>query len=149
MRSKPRGIRRRTGIVTTLILFTSPALLVAQTGGVFCVTSRDTSWKPTNFGWLESENSLRTRRGVVSHAYPILHRIVPGSPADSAGIRDGDVLRAINGFDLAMRHDSARVHGPGVATRFRIARGDSTFERTLVGLPVKPCPDSLKRRAGR
>ncbi len=139
----------RTAIVVTLLLFSMPAVLSAQEGRVFCVTPRDTAWRPTNFGWLESENSLRTRRGAVSHAYPILHRIVPGSPADSAGIRDGDVLRAINGFDLATQHDSARVHGPGVATRFRIARGDSTFERTLVGLSANPCPDSLKRRASR
>ncbi len=117
----------------------------AQEGRTYCVTPRDTSWRPVNFGF-DMEISSRRRLGVAVYAYPIVRNVVRGSPADSAGLHDGDELRAINRHDYVLEHDSARVKGPGVPTRLTIRRGDSTYERTIVGLPAKPCPDSLKRR---
>jgi len=138
-------IRIFTGVA--LLLVVGPRHVSAQDGRVYCVTSRDTSWRPVNFGF-STENSVTTRRGVRVHSYPIVHDVARGSPADSAGVLDGDELRAINGHDLVRQLDSARVKGPGVPTRFTIRRRDTTFQRTIVGLPAKPCPDSLRRRPG-
>ena len=139
----------RLHIPVCICLLTSVAytsrMTAQQPGLVMCVVPRDTSWRPVNFGF-DTDNELRPRyRGVVERTYPIIRNVRAGSPADSAGIRDGDAMLAINGADLVRQHDSARVRGPGVPTRFRLRRGDRVFERTLTGLPAAPCPDSLRR----
>jgi hypothetical protein len=132
-----------------VLIAASPALLGAQAGRVFCITPSDSTWRPAFFGYNLSVRGQSDRAGGVRYFYPVIRDVVAGSPADSAGVRDGDELRAINGIDLVLRHDSVRVIGPGVPTRMIFGRADSTFERTLVGLAVhRSCPDSLKRRGG-
>ena len=106
----------------------------------FCVVPSDTAWRAAYMGF-ETDNHARIRStGTSLLSYPIIRDVAPHSPADSAGIRDGDELRAINGFDLVKQHDSARMHGPGVPVVLRIGRGDTTFERVVTPIPpAKPC----------
>jgi S1-C subfamily serine protease len=123
-------------ILAAIALATLPAIGGAQT---FCVVPRDSSWRPVDFGY-DLEFRVRVDSGrVLDRSYPTVRRVIRGSVADSAGIRDGDVLIAVNGFDVSSRSDSARMKGPGVATRLTFSRGDSSFQRTLVGVSSPPC----------
>jgi membrane-associated protease RseP (regulator of RpoE activity) len=129
--------RRAARNVLALAVFAIlPSLAAAQD---FCVVPPDTAWRPVNFGY-ETQTLFRIDSGRVSdRSYPIVRNVSRNSAADSAGFRDGDILVAVNGFDVLKRRDSARVRGPGVPTRFALRRGDSTFERTLVGVPTPGC----------
>ena len=134
------------GVLVLVACLASTSARAQQDARSHCVTSRDAAWRPTFFGF-ETENGLARRRGVIVHRdYPILRNIVRGSPADSAGLRDGDQWIAIDGVDLALEHDSARVKGPGIPTRMTIKRGTQRFERTLVGVPMAGCRDSSHQR---
>jgi hypothetical protein len=105
----------------------------------FCVVSHDTASRPAFLGF-ETENHAAIRAGgAVRRAYPIIRNVVPRSHADSAGIRDGDELRAIDGHDLVKQRDSARVRGPGVPVVLTIGRGDTTFDRVLIPESARAC----------
>ena len=123
----------------------SPVLAQQSQTGVRCVVPPDSNWRPVSWGF-ETESHVIARDGAVRRRdYPVLRRIVPGSAADSAGLRDGDVWRAIDGHDWVRQHDQARVRGPGIPARLTIARGDSIFDRIITPGPAKPssqCPAS-------
>ena len=104
----------------------------------FCVTSPDTSWRPVSLGF-DTDNSITIRNGgVKERGYPVIRNVEAGSVADSAGIRDGDVWRAIDHHDFRRDTALAKVHGPGVPIVMTIARGDSVFDRRVVPGPAKP-----------
>lgn len=103
----------------------------------FCVTSSDTSWRPVSLGF-DTDNSVVYKAGAKDQAYPIIRNVEPGSVADSAGIRDGDIWRAIDHHDFRSERALAKVHGPGVPIVLTIARGDSLFDRRIVPGPAKP-----------
>jgi S1-C subfamily serine protease len=126
-------------ILACVALAIAPRVSQAQE---FCVVPPDSSWRPVSFGY-DLEFRVRTDSGrIVDRSYPTVRNLIPGSAADTAGIRAGDVLIAIDGFDLRDRNDSARVKGPGKPTRLTFLRRDSTFQRTLVGVAVKSCKRS-------
>jgi serine protease Do len=60
--------------------------------------------------------------------------IVSGSPAASAGLRDGDVITAVDGQTVDTSHDlSTRIvtHAPGDRVVLTVQRGSSTIQVTL------------------
>jgi len=121
---------------------TRTSILAQQRPGVTCVVPADTSWRPVSWGF-DTENHFAVQiAGVTTYAYPVLRRIVPRSAADSAGLRDGDVWRAIDGHDFVREHELARVRGPGIPVRLTIARGDSVFDRIITPGPAHPCKAS-------
>jgi S1-C subfamily serine protease len=69
--------------------------------------------------------------------------IFPGSPAEAAGLRDGDIIVAIDGEQIAPGSDLSTLlvtHGPGDTITLRILRDNSTSEVdvTLGELPANP-----------
>ncbi len=57
--------------------------------------------------------------------------VVPGSPAEAAGLRAGDVLLALGGArleDLRAYQQALLAHAPGDRVRLRLARGDAELE---------------------
>jgi hypothetical protein len=143
-----RGERviRRLAVNSLLICSALTMLPTPGAAQTFCVVPPDSSWRPVNFGF-ELQTRVRIDSGRLSdRSYPILRRVSPNSAADSAGLRDGDILLAVNGFDVLTRRDSARTKGPGVPTRLAIRRGDSTFERTVVGVPMPGCKSAGRSR---
>jgi S1-C subfamily serine protease len=130
--------------ISGISVATAPVL--AQNGGTqrqgltFCVTPPDSNWRPVSFGF-DTENRGTVRDGnAMTIGYPVIRNVARGSVADSAGIRDGDVWRAVDGHDFVRDREHARVHGPGVPVRLTIARGDSVFDRVVT---PGPAPRSL------
>ena len=66
--------------------------------------------------------------------------VISGGPADAAGIKDGDILTAIDGaaIDAAHQLDVALLqHAPGDTVSLTVVRGDRTLKRD-VSLGVRP-----------
>jgi thiol-disulfide isomerase/thioredoxin len=73
--------------------------------------------------------------------------VIRGSPADKAGLKEGDAIRAIDGTRVASPQDVTRLvadHGPGDAIVATITRADApmTFH---VSLDARPSPDEVTR----
>jgi len=65
--------------------------------------------------------------GTTDGANPIL----PGSPAEEAGLQDGDIIVALNGESLTEESDLATLilpHAPGDTITLRVLRGNSATE---------------------
>lgn len=78
----------------------------------------------------------------MSKSYPIIRGIRPGFPADSAGLKVGDILLAIDGEDLIERRGTyAPPAGTRITLRFR--RGEQVREVTMVSVRIYTPPDSL------
>ena len=80
-------------------------------------------------------------------------RVYDGSPARKAGLREGDVVVAANGTELAGKAEEAAVAlikgKEGTDVELRIRRGDRTFARKVTRAQIRiPVVDSELRRAG-
>ena len=81
----------------------------------------------------------------------VVTRVVPGSPAESAGIQIGDVLYALNGVRISPDNDEAIAKArkswkPGESVRYTIKRNGTDRE---VNLTLAPMPaDVLARLIG-
>lgn len=67
---------------------------------------------------------------------PIIGYVVPGSPADAAGIKAGDLVRTINGAPAVGFSDlqiATAMSGPGESVTVGIARGDEGLD-----IEIKP-----------
>ncbi len=76
--------------------------------------------------WIDSEH------GVVA-----LH-VVPGGPADRAGIHEGDRVEAVNGRPIYRPTDVTRIvwhAGPWAEVHYRIVRKDETLDVPLITAP--------------
>jgi hypothetical protein len=80
--------------------------------------------------------------------YPTIYSVDPGSPADRAGIRRGDVLTEIDGISLLSREGGQRFGSiePGQAVTWTYRRGGSV--RTARVMAIEP-PDNPDRAAFR
>jgi S1-C subfamily serine protease len=68
--------------------------------------------------------------------------VIPGSPAEAAGLRDGDIIVALNGEALSEENDLATLilpYAPGETVTLRVLRDNSTteLEITLGELPAQ------------
>ncbi len=143
------GIRERSpgrSAMVALLIVLSPTIIRAQTPQAtpltdrsYCVVPRDTSWRPADFGF-DMHMSAEFQAGVATRwSYPIVLGVRPGSPADSAGVRDGDNLISIDGHDLVSHRDSAKVRGPNIPVQLAFRRGDSTYVRVITPTAAREC----------
>ena len=95
-------------------------------------------------GWigvtLAARSTVETRDGDTYWKffdYPEIVSVDPSSPAERAGIRQGDILLAYDGNDVRREIAMNRVLQPGrmVRVRLRVQRGDEVRE-----VPVKVAP---------
>src|SRR5207244_4903957 len=83
--------------------------------------------------WIEGQHGIQARL------------VVADGPADKAGIRRGDVLKAINGHDIRNdRHVTQVLYELGVWSRatYTLDRDGKEFDTTLV---VSPSPEQFLR----
>lgn len=129
----------RVSFVFSLLgLLASASALEAQQGAQagrpreFRVVPRDTSVKPFFTGYSFRVSSSNRSGGS---GYPVITEVAPGSPAEQAGLKVGDELLSIAGFDWISRPDSARYWGPGVAVPIRVRRGKDVLQLRLTPMP--------------
>jgi serine protease Do len=76
-------------------------------------------------------DDLADRFGLADENGIVVMDVVPGSPAADAGLRHGDVIRAINGKEVR-DPDTLRTHvqqaGPETEIALQVRRGDRTRE---------------------
>ena len=80
-----------------------------------------------------SVSAQRNANGTVALSYPTVRHVVPGSPADSAGVGVGDVIVEINGQDPRAQAVALRAAAPNT---YRLRRGDE--EREVVITTIAP-----------
>jgi M6 family metalloprotease-like protein len=73
---------------------------------------------------------------------PVLAHVEPGSPADRAGLRPGDVLRRAGGKEVtgpAALRELLQAHAPGDALQLAVARDDKPVELSVtLGATSRP-----------
>lgn len=79
-----------------------------------------------------SVSAQREANGSVRLSHPTVRNVIPGSPADSAGVAVGDVIVEINGRDTRTERSSLR---PAAPNTFRLRRGDEEFEVVITTMP--------------
>lgn len=78
----------------------------------------------------------------------IVERIMPGSPAEAAGLRAGDRIVAVDGWTLTRPggfRESVALAAPGERVPFRVERAGETFTAPLIiaPLPLPPPPPAI------
>jgi serine protease Do len=103
-------------------------------------------WMGIAYGEMTQEAAREL--GVPSATGVVVGGVVPRSPADRAGIREGDVLTEINGAKI-LKDDDLRsaIRGAGVGSTIRITgyRGNRALDFE-VKLGEMPSPDQLRQQ---
>ena len=114
---------------TVLALLLLPAALAAQT------TGSPGASRPIGCRGTTSETSSITLtradgEPVVFPSYPTIETVQPGSPAERAGMRPGDLVALQNGHDLIADPPPPALAGDTV--QFQVWRGDQRLTLTVV-----------------
>ena len=83
-------------------------------------------------GWIGVEYDLDAKTDLYT-----VQRVVPGSPAEKAGIQSGDVLFALNGVEIKKDNDEALMKArkewkPGQTVTYTIKRGGAAKQIDVV-----------------
>jgi carboxyl-terminal processing protease len=105
----------------------------------------------------KSRTGRETEPGVLVlkryAAFPQVVAVVPGSPAEAAGIKMGDVLSAIGGrstLNMSLAEVKLLLQGQGPETvLLRVLRGNDTFELDVARALVFPEPFTFAPAAGK
>lgn len=134
----PRARRLRVArIPRTAVLIAVAALVLA--GAAYAVTSLPQSGSPaasaTQPAWLGVQ-LIPVRAGALVAA------VVPGSPAQAAGLRTGDVITQIQGRPVVSPinvTNAIDVLSPGQTVQLQVQRGPGTFtaNATLAARPAR------------
>jgi thiol-disulfide isomerase/thioredoxin len=76
-----------------------------------------------------------------------VRHVLRGSPAEKAGLKEGDLIRAIDGEQVASPEDVSRIvagHEPGDAIVASLARADDALS-LKIPLAARPSPDEMLR----
>jgi len=100
-----------------------------------CVDRMSSSLKRTGWVGIEFDNSI-----VLNGGYRVV-KVVPGSPAEKAGLQPGDVLYALNGVRIADENSAALAKArkewkPGQSVTYTIKREGVDREITLTLAPM-------------
>ena len=70
---------------------------------------------------------------VLYRDYPLVEAVIPGGAADSAGIREGDILKAIDGLSLLSAEGTRRMSNAvaGEVVRLSFERDSRPFDVSL------------------
>lgn len=125
---------RKGSLIAIVILLLASAPVLA--GGDHCKGNPEDCVKKLHQklsakGWLGVEME-KTDAGL-----PRVTAVVPGSPAEVAGFRPGDVLVALNGVELGSGHEAKLKQvkhslGQGSQVRYTVARDGGKVELTAV-----------------
>lgn len=76
----------------------------------------------------------------IEHPQPLVGEIIPGSPAEQAGLKYGDLVQKINDTDVQTWQDlhDAVYEAPGQRLRFTVNRQGKTEAVTVTAEEVKP-----------
>lgn len=133
-------MRRPTAVVSFVLgLAATAATASAQGVREFTVVQRDTLVKPFWVGYSFRSRSSGSASKPGQSGYTVITDVVPGSPAERAGLKVGDEILSINGYDRATRPDSARYFGPGKPVPLRVRRGESIVN-LIITPEVPPAP---------
>jgi PAS domain S-box-containing protein len=116
------GLRMRLGAVLLAVLTLSAivfAFLNFQQRSRFVLPDDGVTW-------------MDTQQGVVAW------HVVPDSSAAKAGIKQGDIVESVRGFQIHRATDVTRVLfrlGPWTEVRYKMRRGEAGFETPLVTAP--------------
>ncbi|MCV6591090.1 MAG: DegQ family serine endoprotease [Marinobacterium sp.] len=105
-------------------------------------------------GWLgviiqEVNKDLAESFGLDRPAGALVARVLPGSPAQDGGLREGDVITGFNGRDIILSSDLPHMVGrvrPGNVANLNIVRGG---KKQLVRLEIGELPENgIAQRRG-
>lgn len=74
--------------------------------------------------------------------------VIRGSPADKAGLKEGDTLRAIDGTKVGSPEEVTRLvaaHDPGDSITASVSHGPGVAAPVRVALAIRPSPDDMLR----
>ncbi|HYV85686.1 MAG TPA: PDZ domain-containing protein [Patescibacteria group bacterium] len=102
--------------------------------------------KMKNSGWVGIEMDQDETTGALT-----ILKVVPGSPAESAGLQPGDLLFALNGVEINDKNEEALSKArkdwkPGQTVNYTVKRGGGSKD---ISLTLAPMPaDVLARFVG-
>ena len=92
--------------------------------------------KMKNSGWVGLELDKDETTGGL-----LVQKVIPGSPAESAGIQAGDVLAALNGVQISQANDAElqkvrKEWKPGQSVTYTIKRNGADRQENLTLAPM-------------
>lgn len=80
--------------------------------------------------------------GIQPALPPVIARVIPGKPADLAGLRSGDRILAVNGHRIRWWHEMGDfvLSSPGIPLELLVLRGNDTLSVTVVPEPMPDDP---------
>jgi serine protease Do len=110
-----------------------------------CVDRMSTTLKTTGWVGIEYDNSAES---IAAHGGYKVMKVIPGSPAEKAGLQPGDVLYALNGVRIAQENyaeltKARKEWKPGQSVTYTIKREGVDRE---IALTLAPMPADVMAR---